>query len=77
MLEILVPHHSALTLVGAQAIYMHVGAANLAVAEHTTDADLALDPDLLGSEPVLESILTAGGFLLVGRPMNPKQPRIC
>ena len=67
-LDVLVPHHSALTLVGAQAIYLHVGAADLAVAEYTTDADLALDPDLLASEPVLESALTAGGFLPSGDP---------
>jgi len=67
-LDVLAPHHPALTLVGAQAIYLHVGAADLAVAEYTTDADLALDPDLLASEPVLETTLEAGGFMPSGDP---------
>jgi hypothetical protein len=34
------PHIDALVLVGAQAIYLHTGDADLAVAEYTTDADL-------------------------------------
>lgn len=67
-LDVLTPHHSALTLVGAQAIYLHVGAADLAVAEYTTDADIALDPDLLADEPLLESTLQAGGFLPASQP---------
>ena len=46
-LEALGPHRDATILVGAQAIYLHTGDAELAVAEYTTDADLALDPDLL------------------------------
>jgi len=46
-LEALGPHRDATILVGAQAIYLHTGDADLAVAEYTTDADLALDPDLL------------------------------
>ncbi|MBU6427986.1 MAG: hypothetical protein KGR26_03160 [Cyanobacteria bacterium REEB65] len=67
-LDALVPHHSALTLVGAQAIYLHVGAADLAIAEYTSDADLALNPELLASEPVLEETLRAGGFLPTRQP---------
>lgn len=61
-LEILAPHHSALTLVGAQAIYLRTGDADLRVAEHTIDGDLAVDPDLLSNEPLLERILMEGGF---------------
>ncbi len=42
-LEAFGPHRDAAILVGAQAIYLHTGDAELAVAEYTTDADLALD----------------------------------
>lgn len=34
----------ALVLVGAQAIYLHTGDAQLAVAEYTTDADFTIGP---------------------------------
>jgi hypothetical protein len=37
--EALAPHLDALVLVGAQAIYLHTGATDLAVAKYTTDAD--------------------------------------
>ena len=39
-------HRDAIVLVGAQAIYLHTGAADLAVAEYTTDADFAVRPDV-------------------------------
>lgn len=55
-------HTSALTLVGAQAVYLRVGAGDLAVAPYTTDGDLALDPRHLGPEPELEAAMTAAGF---------------
>lgn len=50
-------------LVGAQAVYLHTGAADLAVAEHTTDGDLALDPALLGESPPLQEALEQAGFI--------------
>jgi hypothetical protein len=56
------PHLDAVVLVGAQAIYMHTGDADLAVAEYTTDADLVLQPDAVADEPLLDEILRAGGF---------------
>ena len=43
-LEALGAHRSALILVGAQAIYLYTGLGDLAVAVHTTDADLVVDP---------------------------------
>jgi hypothetical protein len=61
-LEALAPHRSALVLVGAQAIYIHAGEADLAVAPFTTDGDLAIDPGRLGSEPLLEQALKDAGF---------------
>lgn len=66
VLEALGPHRDATILVGAQAIYLHTGDAELAVAEYTTDADLALDPDSLNEIPPLEQALEAGGFTHMG-----------
>jgi hypothetical protein len=37
-------HRHALVLVGAQAIYLHTGDADLAVAEYTTHADFTVSP---------------------------------
>jgi hypothetical protein len=61
-LEALGAHRDATILVGAQAIYLHVGDADLGVAEYTTDADLAFDPDLLAEIPPLERALEGAGF---------------
>lgn len=66
-LEALGAHRNATILVGAQAIYLHTGDAELAVAEYTTDADLALDPDLLDEIPPLEKALQDAGFLYMGK----------
>ena len=41
-LEALSPHSDALVLAGAQAMYLHTGGGHLAVAEYTTDTDMAL-----------------------------------
>ena len=46
-LDALGAQREAVILVGAQAIYLHTAAVELAVAEFTTDADLTLDPALL------------------------------
>ncbi|MBI4909714.1 MAG: hypothetical protein HY820_39215 [Acidobacteria bacterium] len=61
-LEALGPQREALILVGAQAIYMHTGAYELAVAEYTTDADITIDPGLLKRIPEIEAALTSAGF---------------
>ena len=60
------PHKNALILVGAQAIYLHTGPAGLAVAEHTTDADIALAPHLLLNAPTLAEAIQAAGFRAAG-----------
>ena len=61
-LEALKDHRDAVILVGAQAIYLHTGASPVAVAEFTTDADLALDPGALRTEPQLERAMSDAGF---------------
>ena len=62
-LEALGAHRDAIVLVGAQAIYLRVGEADLAVAPYTTDGDLAVDPAMLAEIPPLEQALTKAGFL--------------
>ena len=61
-LEALGSQRKAVILVGAQAIYLHTGAIELAVAEFTTDADITLDPALLEQVPEIESAMTSAGF---------------
>jgi hypothetical protein len=66
--EALGTHRKAVILVGAQAIYLHVGEGDLAVTPYTTDGDLAIDPRELDDEPELKSTLKAAGFQLTIRP---------
>lgn len=61
-LEALGSHRDAVVLVGAQAVYLHVGSAEIAVAPFTTDGDLAIDPGLLSEAPPVEQGLTEAGF---------------
>jgi hypothetical protein len=61
-LDALGAQRQAVILVGAQAVYLHTGAVELAVAAFTTDADLTLDPALLQPAPEIESAMTAAGF---------------
>lgn len=61
-LEALGPHRDAVVLVGAQAIYLRVGEADLAVAPFTTDGDLVIEPGVLGKEPPIEQVLSDAGF---------------
>lgn len=63
-LQALEEHRASIILVGAQAVYLHTGDADVAVAPYTTDGDLALDPRVLGDQPALEAAMTAGGFVL-------------
>ncbi len=60
--EALAPHLDAIVLVGAQAIYLHTGDADLAVAEYTTDADFTLGPGDVADSPLLADLLIDGGF---------------
>jgi hypothetical protein len=62
--EALNGHSDALILVGAQAVYLHTGAASFAVAEHTTDGDVAVDPRVLGPRPEIAGAMRAARFSL-------------
>lgn len=55
-------HRDAVVLVGAQAIYLHTGDADLAVAEYTTDADLTVSPRDLADTPLIADLLHRAGF---------------
>lgn len=61
-LEALAPHRDSLILVGAQAVYLRTGEADVAVAPYTKDADVAIDPRHLGGDPVLEVAMRGAGF---------------
>lgn len=63
-LHALADHREALILVGAQAIYLHTGEGDLAVAPYTTDGDIALDPASLRPTPRLEDAMVRAGFRL-------------
>lgn len=64
-LTALAPHNKAIVVTGAQAIYLHTGSGDLAIAPYTTDGDLALDPTMLGDHPELEATMRAAGFQLL------------
>jgi hypothetical protein len=73
-LEALRPHLDAVILVGAQAIYLHTGDADLNIPPTTTDADLALTPNKLGDSPLLEDAMEAAGFVLAADPGAWRRP---
>jgi len=60
----LAEHRTSIILVGAQAIYIHTGEADLAIAPFTADGDLALDPRELANRPALEAAMEAKRFTL-------------
>jgi len=61
-LEAFGEQRGAVVVVGAQAIYLHTGHIELAVAEFTIDADITIDPALLQDSPELESAMRAAHF---------------
>ena len=72
LLDALVALHDqadAITIVGAQAIYLRSVEVELSVASYTSDADLGLDPQRLAESPLLEQAMTAAGFVR-GNPHN-------
>lgn len=61
-LEALTEQRAAVVVVGAQAIYLHTGNVDVALAETTKDTDLAIDPTHLSDEPLVEEAMAAAGF---------------
>ncbi len=59
-------HLDSIILVGAQAVYIHAGEGDLAVAPHTTDSDLSVDTRSLEEEPLIEDAMKTGGFVKKG-----------
>jgi hypothetical protein len=53
---------AAVTVAGAQAVYLRAGEAEIGIAPYTTDGDLAIDPAILRDEPQLESAMGAAHF---------------
>ena len=61
-------HLEAIVLVGAQAVYLHTGEADIAVAPFTIDADLSIDPAAVPDHPLLADALSRAGFLRTVHP---------
>lgn len=61
-LEALREQRDSVVVVGAQAIYLHSGRADVAIAEATKDSDLAVDPRVLPEQPLLEEAMKRAGF---------------
>ena len=57
-------------LVGAQAIYLHTAgdSTSFAIPPFTFDADIALDPEVLGDSPPVVDAMRAAGFQLTEQP---------
>ena len=64
------PHSDAVILVGAQAIYVHAESEEptFALSPFTYDADIVLDPDLLGTSPTIVDAMSVAGFTLQDQP---------
>ena len=63
-------HGGAAVLVGAQAVYVRTVSreASFALSPFTYGADIALDPDLLGSSPAIVDAMGDAGFRLESQP---------
>jgi len=61
-LDALSDHLPALTIVGAQAVYLRTPDAAISNAPFTSDGDLSIDPRLLGEQPHLDVSLREAGF---------------
>jgi len=68
VLTALTPHLDALVLVGAQAVYLRTAGRIETYQPFTTDADVVLDPGLLGPIPPLGEAMERAGFTLTDEP---------
>lgn len=63
-LDALHDHRASVIVIGAQAIYLHTGAAMTPVAEATKDSDLAIDVRRLADQPLIDAAMQAANFEL-------------
>jgi hypothetical protein len=61
-LDALQDHRDSVIIIGAQAIYLHTGSAQVALAEATKDSDLVLDVRSLGDDPRIEVAVERANF---------------
>jgi len=73
-LDALGSQREAVTIVGAQAIYLHTGEGDLAVAPYTTDGDLSLAPASLSDSPTIAESMHAAGFSPQDQPGSWRSP---
>jgi hypothetical protein len=59
------PHLDAIIVVGGQAVALRTPNAAVASAAYTSDGDLSLDPQLLGTDPLVDEALRSAGFTLM------------
>ncbi|UDM05541.1 hypothetical protein [Streptomyces longhuiensis] len=57
-------HREALTIVGAQAVYLRTQNSTIRSAAYTADGDISIDPQHLGDQPLIERAMQEAGFLL-------------
>jgi hypothetical protein len=62
-LQALEAQRDALVLVGAQAVYLYTGEADVPIATQTKDSDLAVIPADLHDAPTLDDAMRVAGFL--------------
>jgi len=67
-LDALAGQRDAIVVIGAQAVYLRCGTADLPVAVYTSDADLSDDPRRLLGVPRLQEAMAGAGFTLRGEP---------
>ncbi|WP_280220657.1 hypothetical protein [Nocardia neocaledoniensis] len=66
-LEALVDHRDVVIIVGAQAVYLHTGGVEVAIAEATKDSDVMVDIRELGGDPTINEAMERADFII-----NPK-----
>jgi hypothetical protein len=71
----LAAHRHAIVLVGAQAVYLRAESLP-GYQPYTTDADLTIDPSLLGVRPGLEDAMRGAGFRLKDEDTGHPEPGI-
>ncbi len=67
-LDAIGPQIGAVTLIGAQAVYLRTIGRLATYQPYTTDADLVLDPEQLADIPALGDALRQAGFILTSEP---------